>query len=411
MFKRFSDEDRLIFIIGMVFFIMILDFMMVMPLGPDFAAALGIATHNIGIVGGAYTLAAGVMGFVAAIFLDRFDRKKTILFTLAGLTIATLLGAFVWDMNSMVAARILAGCFGGPLASSCLAMVTDTVPENRRGAAMGKVMGAFAVASVLGVPFGLELAKLFDWRAPFIALSLIASVMFYIGKKKLPEKTNIIQKQSLKASTKTLLKHFSKRLALISYSFMALTMFTGFMIIPNVAAHVQLNMDYPRDDLGLLYLFGGAASFFTMRFFGKMIDRTSATFVSFIVSAIFIFSVLAGFVFYHDTLPVLLLFVLFMVASSARNICGQTLSSKVPEPSERGGYSSVQSSVVHLAQTAGAFFSSKILIENADGTLGGVKELGIIAVAVSCLIPFMLYIVEKSIKRRGKNTFIVPEAS
>src|SRR5262245_27069259 len=105
------NETTLIWIVGLIQFVGILDFMMVMPLGPDFATALNIPTHNIGLVGAAYTFAAAFSGFVAALFLDHVARKRALLVCLGGLVIATLAGAWVWDQASMIAVRLLAGVF------------------------------------------------------------------------------------------------------------------------------------------------------------------------------------------------------------------------------------------------------------------------------------------------------------
>ncbi|MBY0355499.1 MAG: MFS transporter, partial [Rickettsiales bacterium] len=141
-------EFWLILTVGLVQFINICDFMMVMPLGPDFAMDLGIPTHQIGLIGGIYTFAAAITGFAGALFLDNFCRKRVLLVTLLGLLFATALAALAWNKESLLAARILAGVFGGPLTSSALALIADCSPPERRGAAIGKVMGAFAAASV-----------------------------------------------------------------------------------------------------------------------------------------------------------------------------------------------------------------------------------------------------------------------
>src|SRR5687768_14246673 len=146
------SERQLLFVIGAIQFINVLDFMIVMPLGPDFARELGIPASQLGIVGGSYTLAAAVAGITGAFFLDRFDRRRALAVALAGLVLGTLAAAFAVGAKSLLAARIVAGAFGGPATALSLAIVSDVVPPERRGRAMGAVMGAFAVASVLGVP-------------------------------------------------------------------------------------------------------------------------------------------------------------------------------------------------------------------------------------------------------------------
>src|SRR5690606_8917324 len=118
-----------------------------------------------------YTGAAAVSGLAGAFFLDRFERRSALIFCAIGLSLGTLAGAFAWDLNSLVAARVLAGLFGGPASSISLAIIADVIPPERRGRAMGAAMGAFSAASVLGVPAGLELARLGGWRLPFFVVA------------------------------------------------------------------------------------------------------------------------------------------------------------------------------------------------------------------------------------------------
>ncbi|MBW3567704.1 MAG: MFS transporter, partial [Proteobacteria bacterium] len=149
-------------------FINILDFMMVMPLGPDFALALGMDVSNVGIVAGSYTLMAAVVAVFGAHYLDRFDRRPALAIAIAGLSLSTLAAAFAWDLYSLVAARMAAGLFGGPATSLAMSALIDVVPAARRGRAMAIVLASFSAASVLGVPFGLELARWYSWQAPFL---------------------------------------------------------------------------------------------------------------------------------------------------------------------------------------------------------------------------------------------------
>lgn len=401
MVSKISDENKIILVLGLVTFIVIVDFMMVMPLGPDFAKALGIPANHIGIIGGSYTFSAAITGLLVSLVIDRFDRKKAIIFCFAGLIIATALTAFTWDTNSMVVARMIAGMFGGPLQSLGVAMITDIVPPERRGAAMGKFGGAFAAASVLGVPFGLELASNYNWQTPFLLLSFVGLLVLYGGKKYLPEKSNLIQKLPLKESSAIFLKHLKNPLALSAYSFLSLTVFSAFSIIPNISAHIQLNIGYPRSDIGLLYFCGGFVSFFSMRFIGKLADRTSATFTASIGAALFVTALLLGFIFYHNNIPVLAIFICFMVGTTARHISAQTLSSKIPEPAERAGYNSIQNSIVSMFQTFGAFSSSQILNTTQDGKLEGIPTIATISLVISLIVPFLFYITEKSVRNRN----------
>lgn len=392
------NERSLILLVGLVQFVNIVDFMMVMPLGPDFAAALGIPASQIGLIGGCYTFAAALSGFAVALFLDQYARKTALLVSLSGLCIATLGGAIAWNMESMVAARLLAGVFGGPLTSLAGALVADFIPPERRGAAMGKVMGAFAAASVLGVPFGLELARHFSWHAPFIATALLGVLVALLALWKLPYYPALGKTVPLEKRIGDIKHLLTLPTARASYGFMALSMMAGFMIIPNISAHLQLNLHYPREHLGILYLCGGAISFFGMRAAGNFLDHNSATKASALFTGLLILAIASGFVFYPNAVPVVVVFMCFMLSMSGRNVCGQTLSSKVPDPAHRGAYMSIQSSVTHLASAVGAYLSSLILIEE-DGVLHHMATVGVVAIILSLSVPFLFYYVESRLKR------------
>lgn len=389
-------EGWLIFVMGAIQFINILDFMVVMPLGPDLAMSVGIEGSKIGLIGGAYTFSAAITGLVAALWLDNYPRKKVLLTCFAGLICATALCAAAQGMVSLILARLLAGAFGGPLSATAIAMVADCIPAERRGAAMGKVMGGFSVASVLGVPFGLEVARLFGWRWAFLSISLIGLTVMMMALRKLPASPIVPEYRSPRARAAIMFHMAKTRLVQGGWGMMALGMGAGFMVIPNISAHIQWNLGYPREHIGILYCAGGAVSFFTMRLFGKMVDEYGASRISWGAAFLLAASLLPGFVFYPNSVPVVLVFICFMVAMSTRNVCGQTLSSRIPEPHERAGYTSVQNAVVHMACAVGAGSASLMLTE-ADGKLQGMPTVALIALTISFAVPPLMTWVEKQL--------------
>jgi predicted MFS family arabinose efflux permease len=391
-----KKEKKIIFIAGLIQFINVTDFMMVMPLGPDFMKELGIASSKIGLIGGSYTFAAAIAGLMTAFFLDNFQRRRALLTTLMGLILSTAIAACVWNQETMVSVRLLAGAFGGPLTALALALIADKIPPERRGQAMGKMMGGFAAASVLGVPFGLELAQLFSWRAPFLSTALIGSFAWlYIYVKLEPYPC-----LSADRSPKMMLSHIQqillKREAQLSYVLMALTMSAGFIIIPNISPHLQMNLHYPREKLGLLYMCGGAVSFFSMRLVGISIDKWSATFVVTGLTALLLLSLYFGFSGFVSDVPVITVFIAFMVSMSGRSVCSQTLSSKVPSPEQRGAYMALQSSITHFSSAFGAYYASLILIEE-KGLLLHVDKIAFTAIALSIFIPLLVWFLERKL--------------
>jgi predicted MFS family arabinose efflux permease len=399
--KRALTERRLLALIGAVQFVNVLDFMMVMPLGPDFARALGIPNSRLGLVGAIYTAAAAFSGMLGALVLDRFDRRKALAVALGGLVIGTAAGAFATGLDSMLAARLLAGAFGGPATSLALAIITDVVPPERRGRAMGAVMGAFAVASVLGVPAGLEIARAGGWRMPFFAVAALGAALAASVVVILPPLRGHLETRSTAASgTAELLRRPAVALSLLVT---ATLMMAQFAIVPNIAAYWQFNLSYPREHLGLLFVVGGLVSFATMRVAGWLADRAGAAATTASGTAPYVAVLFAAFIVPTRAPPALALFVGFMATSSFRMVPMQALSSRVPRPEERARFMSVQSAVQHLASAIGAFLAASMLRELPGGRLDGMATVAWIAAALASAVPALMWLVESRVRRRERG--------
>lgn len=394
------SERTIVFLVGAVQFVNILDFVMVMPLGPDFAAALGIPTSHIGVVGGSYTAAAAVSGLIGSLFLDRFDRRKALGIAMLGLMLGTAAGGLAVGLGSLLAARVVAGMFGGPATSVALAMIADVVPPERRGKAMGSVMGAFAVASVLGIPAGLELARLFGWRAPFLAVAALSAVVTALAVLRMPPMRYHLRNRSTPTDPAQPKVPLLDRLTLLSLSGTVLVMLGVFSIVPNISAFVQHNLGYPRERLGLLYLVGGAANFFAMRLVGALVDRFGATPLVSAGTLLFVGSASWGFIWGGPNIPVLLFFVLFMLSGSVRNVPLQALASRVPRPEQRARFMSAQSATQHMASALGAVAASFFLVAEPSGRLVHMERVAAGAAALSLLVPLVAFGVERGVRRR-----------
>lgn len=394
------SEGRVLAIVAAVQFVNILDFMMVMPLGPDFARDLHISTAHVGYVGGAYTASAALSGLVGALFLDRFDRRTALVLAMAGLAFGTAAGALARGLPSLMLARVLAGAFGGPATSVSLSIVADVVPSERRGKAMGWVMSAFSVASVLGVPAGLELARRGTFRTPFLAVAVVGLVVTLAAFLLLPPLRGHLTEAKDRPQP-TFAEIFARPIVRRSLALTGMLNVAGFVLIPNIAGYVQLNLGYPRARLGLLYLAGGAASFLTLRLAGRLVDRKGSTWVALNATLLLAFTIVAGFVVTPPWLPVTLLFVLFMTAMSARNVSASTLTSLVPAPAERARFTSMQSSVQHLAAAFGAFLSAQVLSALPDGRLVGMTRVATMSVLVTLTLPLLFSAVERAVRPRA----------
>ncbi|WP_242343000.1 MFS transporter [Anaeromyxobacter terrae] len=391
-------ERRLLLVIGAIQFVNVLDFMMVMPLGPDFARALGIPNAKLGLVGASYTAAAALTGIVGALVLDRFDRRKALGVVLAGLVVGTAAGAFATSLESMLAARLLAGAFGGPATSLSLAVVSDVVPPERRGRAMGAVMGAFALASVLGVPAGLELARIGGWRLPFFAVAALGAGLAATAVAVLPPlRLHLGARSRTSSSPGELLRRPTVALALAAT---AAVMTAQFALVPNIAAYWQFNLGYPRERLGLLFIAGGVVSFAVMRIAGRLADRAGAAVTMAGGTALYVGVVLAAFVFPGRAPQALALFVAFMAASSFRMVPMQALTSRVPAPEERARFMSAQSVVQHLGSATGALLASSMLQQLPGGRLAGMDRVAWLALALAAIVPGLLWLLELRVRGR-----------
>ena len=412
-------------LVAAVQFVNILDFVMVMPMGPDFAAALAIPLSSLGYIGGAYTFSAAIAGLGGSFFLDRFDRRQALAVAMAGLVIGTALGGFaaqlaslapiVWlshatgqpaALVALMSARVVAGMFGGPATSISISIIADKIPPQRRGKAMGTVMGAFALASVVGVPIGLESARRFGWRAPFFGVAAIGAVVALGAVWLLPPLTGHLEAARAR-NRYAFLDLFGRPLPMLSWLTTGVLMMAAFILVPNISSYVQGNLHYPRARIGLLYMCGGVLSLLATQAGGRLVDKIGAARTALIGTAILLTTTAIGFVIYPPLISVLVLFMLFMTAMGLRNVSYQTLASRVPEADERAGFMSIQSAVQHLASSLGAFASAAILTVD-NGILIGMPKIGAISMALSAVVPVLIFALEKSVLARDRSRLSPP---
>jgi len=390
-----------IVLVALVQLVNVLDFVMVMPLGQDFARALAIDESRLGLIGGSYTAAAAVSGLLSARFLDRFDRRRALAVAMLGLVCATAAGGLAVGLPSMMAARIAAGAFGGPATSLSLAIVADVVPPERRGKAMGVVMAAFAVASVIGVPAGLAAAQAGSWRTPFFALAIIGLTVVFYAVSQLPALRLHLQRGAVVATpTLTLLKRRDMQLMLASAGAMTLSIF---MIVPYVRSFLVNNYGYPEDRILYLYLFGGVGSFLVVQFTGRAVDRFGSTPVALLGTFMVTSCLLVGFLPDHPVLPVMVVFVAFMSTASLRGVPMSALSSKLPAPHERAQYMSLQSATQHIASSIGAIGAAQILASDpVTHRLLHVPVIVVASVAVGATMPVLMWRVERGVRAKAR---------
>jgi predicted MFS family arabinose efflux permease len=392
------SERRVLWLVGVVQFINILDFMMVMPLGPDLAQRLGIDLADLGWIGGSYTAASAASGLISALFVDRLSRKTTLLGALCGLMLATFAGGLCWNFSSLLATRILAGIFGGPATSAAWAIVADVVPSERRGQAMGKVMGAFSLAAIFGVPLGLEMAKWHDWRTPFFVTAALGLLIALAGLRLLPPmRAHLAHLAHVRdrVSLSWLFRLAWKPINRLAYAYVAFAMLASFMIVPNISAYLQYNLHYPRAALGRLYGIGGVVSYVTLRATGRLLDRFPASATSLVSNVTFICILWITFVDPSPHLSPFALFLGFMFAMGMRNVSSTTLATRIPPPQERAGFMALLSCVQGCGMATGAFASTHFLHEEAGHALSGMGRLALFSIALSACVPALMRRVER----------------
>lgn len=405
--ERFTPLQRgIVLLIAAVQFINILDFVMVMPLGPYFAA-VGVKQSQMGLVGGAYTAAACISGLISASFLDRFDRRKALAVSMVGLVIGTAVGGFAEGMTTLLLARCLAGAFGGPATSLAFSIVSDTIPVSLRGRAIGMVMGAFAAATVFGVPGGLWMAEHLGWRSSFFAVAALGVLVVLGAIKLLPPLTGHLDAYKKETHHITTAQLLSRPLVQVSLGMTAITMMAGFILIPNISTYLHLNHRVAMSDVKFLYLVGGVGSLLASQSAGWLVDRYGAFRVG-TIGTLLVLPVL-WLVFVDENrlgLSVPVFFVWFMVAMAVRNVPYNTLTTRVPGPTERARFQSIQSAVQHGASAVAAGVGPLLLTlkerevwptdmpDELPRLLVGIDRVAMISMGLTLCIPFLLWWVE-----------------
>ena len=380
------SERAALFVLASVHFVNLLDFMMVMPMGPDFAGALGIPMSHLGIIGGAYTASATVVGIAGSFLLDRWERRSALTVSIVGLGLATMTGALATGSASLVAARVAA--------TLCFSIVADLVPDERRGRATAIVASGFSLSSIAGVPMGLELARRGGWRAPFLVVGAIALLLAVSTRLLLPK-----LRAHLDTKEKPAPLPLDARMGL-SFAAFACSVLGNFLLIPNLSAYLQFNMGFPRERMGLLYLGAGLATLAAMRLAGAWTDRSGAFRPALTGSLLVSTTLVLGAVIQPPWLPPAVFFALFMSCSTGRWIAVNALASRVPAPSARARYLSAQNAFVHGGCAVAAFASSAFLSEEASGKLIGMPALSLTAAILSLGVPVAVWFLEKRMPLR-----------
>jgi multidrug resistance protein len=370
----------LLLVLGAVQFTHIMDFMIVLPLGPTYLREMSITPLQFGFMVSAYAFSAFLSGLVAAWFLDRFDRKRILLFLYAGFTIGTVLCAVAPDYLTLVAARAVTGAFGGIAGANVLAIVGDAFAEERRGRAMGVVMSAFSCASIVGVPAGLWLAEYLGWRMPFAVLGAASAAVLVLAAVVLPPlRGHLAHGRPQAADTLAVLCHPAHVRA---YVLMLVLVVSTSMIFPYLATYLVYNVGRADAEVPWVYVSGGLASLVTLNLIGKLADQFGKLSVFRVLA---VFCILPAVV--VTNLPpvslaaALAVSTVFMVASSGRMVPAMSLITSCVVPRYRGSFLSLNASVQQFGFGVAAVLGGAILGQtDKNAPLTGFPTVGLLAV-------------------------------
>ncbi len=389
-----KNERILLLLLAAAMFTHIMDFMIMMPLGPQLMRIFDITPRQFSLLVASYTITAGVSGFFSAFLVDRFDRRQSLLFVYTGFALGTLACAFAPTYEILLITRSLAGGFGGVLGALVLSIVSDAIPLERRAKGIGTVMASFGLASVVGVPFGLFIASKSSWHAPFLLLGilsfLIAILIFFFIK---PMTGHIKEKHT--SPFEILKRIFGRPNARLGLLFTSTLMLGHFTIIPFIAPYMVGNVGFSESELALIYLIGGVCVLFFSPWVGKMADKHGRLKIFTIFGLLAIIPVLL--ITNLTPVPVwvaLIVTAIFFIFSNGRMVPSTTMETAIILPENRGSYMSIRSSVQQLTSGLASFIAGLIIVEKPP-IFGEVKSLanynyvGYIAIGFSLLAIYL----------------------
>lgn len=379
------SEKSLLILLAAVQFAHIMDFMVMMPMGPQLMRELQIGPDSFSGMVAAYTFSAGIVGLLAAPFMDRFDRRKLLLFTFAGFILGTLACGLAHTAESLTRARIVCGAFGGVSGAVIMAIVSDIVPPARRAAGMGIIMTAFSSAAALGVPIGLKLAQKFTWETPFFVIAAVGVVNWLLLWAFLPPVREHlkISRADRGQAFQNLLRNRNAWWALL---FMFMVVMGHMVMIPLLSPFLVHNAGFPEDQLSWIYAIGGALTIFTSPVVGRLADKHGRLRVLgfMIIAAACVVLAIS-----HSTVQsmahTLVLGGLFFIFASGRFVPAQAIVSLAVPATQRGAFMSLNTCVRDLGAGVAASLAGYLVTTAPSGELLHYNHVGYAAVAASVL--------------------------
>jgi MFS transporter, DHA1 family, inner membrane transport protein len=392
--SKTRSEFTIIFLLTFIHFIHLVDFVVIMPLGPSLMKTLQITPAIFASMVSAYNFAGAITGLVISLFADKFEKKTLLSSALVGVSFGTIFCGLANTGQQLIFARAATGFFGGVLNPLVFALVAEWIPPKRRGKAMAWVMSGFSLASVIGVPLGLVVNDYFGHRATFYFIGVfifLSSIACFFG---LPKASIPSKEMKLKQLLKVLGSSFSNKKYLQVFIYTFFISGTMFLLIPMLAPFAVKNMGMLTTDLKFMYLIGGVLTVITARLFGVLTDKFGGRHV---YAGICALSVIPIYFYTHSGVVSFPLYIaigaVFMSLISGRMIPAMTLTSNVPEAHQRGQFIGILNSVRALATALGSLVVGLVVVENSSGKLIHFDQVGRIAIIVSLISIIFTYLI------------------
>ena len=401
--KTFTSYQKIIiFLLAILQFTIVLDFMILAPLGDILMKSMNMSTKQFGTVVSAYAISACISGIFAAGFADKFDRKKLLLFFYAGFILGTYFCAISYNYETLFIARIITGLFGGVIGSISMAIITDIFSINQRGKVMGFVQMAFGGSQILGIPIGLVLANYWSWHATFymvLILAFILGIALVIKLKPLTEHLKLINNKN---ALQHLLQTIKKKDYRIGFLATALLSMGGFMIMPFSTAFIVNNIHIAQSQVAIIFFFTGIFSIIIMPIVGKLSDKFDKLMIFGIGTIIAIVMV----VIYTHLSPVpiwlvIIVNIVLFIGIMSRMVPATALNSAVPDAYDRGAYMSINSSLQQFAGGIAALFSGLVVVQKSKNSpIENFDVLGYVMVVLMLMCFYFVYKVNVLLKKR-----------
>ena len=401
---KFTGYQILVIILlALTQFTVVLDFMVMSPLGDMLMKSMELSTSQFGLAVSSYAFSAGISGLLTAGFADRYDRKKLLLFFYIGFIVGTLFCGIINSYPLLIAARIVTGLFGGVIGSISMAIVADLFTFQQRGRVMGFMQMGFGASQVLGIPISLFIANKWGWQSPFLMIVGLAFLIWLVIVLKMKPITKHLEVKVEKSAFKHLWHTIAQRDYRIGFMATALLSLGGFMMMPWGSAFSINNLHVTPEQLPILFMVAGVATLIIMPVIGKLSDRIDK-FKLFTIASVWMIVVV---LIYTNLTPVpfwvvMLLNVLMMIGIMSRMVPSMALATSLPQMQDRGAFMSINSSLQQIAGGIAAAIGGMIVVQKDKlSPLEHYDTLGYVIVGITIICIFMIYRVSKLVKSRA----------